>query len=105
MNEKNTQIVPELTDHDPEDGFVVTVEALRIGRLVRAVRIARHLIKETEEEFAARFNVSPETIFDWEFNCVEPPEPVVTFARSVLSRHMTDAVKDDTSSDFSMVTS
>lgn len=105
MNEKNTQIVPELTDHDPEDGFVVTVAALEQGYNARDVRRSRSALNESKEAFGARFDVSPETVFEWELNWAAAPEPVVTFARSVLSRHMTDAVKDDTSSDFSMVTS
>ena len=92
MKSKTTDIIPELTD---EDGFVVTVAALERGHAARDVCRARDALEESEEEFAARFDVSPDMIFEWEFNRIAAPDPVVEFARSVLSHSrsmsMTDA--------------
>jgi len=84
------QIIPELTD---EDGFVVTVAALERGHAARDVRRSRSALNESKEAFGARFDVSPETVLEWELNWAAAPDPVVTFARSVLSRRRKETVK------------
>jgi len=96
VKDKNMQIIPELTD---EDGFVVTVAALERGHAARDVCRARDALEESEEEFAARFDVSPDMIFEWEFNRIAAPDPVVAFARTVLTTHKKDSVKAKKSSD------
>ena len=102
MKEKSMQIIPELTD---EDGFVVTVEALERGHAARDVCRARDALGESEEEFGARFNVSPKTVFDWEFNRVAAPAPVVSFARSIVSNRKQESTTAEQASTFATAVS
>jgi len=70
--------------NDPDD-FDVTYESLELGYRSRDVRLARFELSETQEEFAERFAVTAKTIYDWENSRDHAPDPVVEFARSVLS--------------------
>jgi len=94
VKEEDIEIVHDLTDHDPEDGFVVTVAALEQGYNARDVRRSRSALNESKEAFGARFDVSPETVFEWELNWAAAPDPVVEFARSVLSHSRSMSTTD-----------
>ena len=77
MNDKNAQIVSELTN---DDGFVVTIDDLECGYRARNIRTSRTSLGMTQTEFAALMRVSVTTLRDWEDVKIMPPEHAVAFA-------------------------